>query len=159
MNTMLWADGTQDSKQIPGVRYWLDEDPTLGTKGGLSRVAYNWWRHQTFLNVATSEQNQTLTKTLRAKQRLLRRYGGKPNKILAGNDFITALEAELQAKGNYTQEGFVNNGKTDIGMADIALRGVGKFEYDPTLDDMGLSNYCYEFDSRFARWTEKTTRS
>lgn len=148
MNTMLWADGTQDSKQIPGVRYWLDEDPTLGTKGGLSRVAYNWWRHQTFLNVATSEQNQTLTKALRAKQRLLRRYGGKPNKFLAGNDFITALEAELQAKGNYTQEGFVNNGKTDIGMADIALRGVGKFEYDPTLDDMGLSNYCYEFDSR-----------
>lgn len=148
MNSMLWNNGAQDSKQIPGVRYWLDDDPTTGTKGGLSRVTYDWWRHHTFLNVATSEANQTLTKTLRSKQRLLRKRGGKPNKFLAGNDFITALEAELQAKGQYTMDGFVNNGKTDIGMADIALRGVGRFEYDPTLDDMNMSNYCFEFDSR-----------
>ena len=33
-------------------------------------------------------------------------------------------------------------------MNDISLIGVGTFEYDPTLDDLGKGHYCYLFDSR-----------
>lgn len=146
-NSMLWGDGSQDSKAVPGVRYWLSDANTTGTKGGLSRATYSWWRQNCFLGLAYSEADQTLTKTLRAKQRILRKRGGRPNKFLAGNDFITALESELQSKGEYTNTGFAS-GKNDIGMADISLRGVGNFEYDPTLDDLNMSNYCFEFDSR-----------
>lgn len=147
LNTMFWNDGTQDAKQMPGVRYWLTDATATGTKGGLSRATYSWWRHNAFLGIGSSEADQTLTKTLRTKQRLLRKRGGRPNKFLAGNDFITELEKELQSKGEYTNTGFAA-GKNDIGMADISLRGVGNFEYDPTLDDMGMANYCFEFDSR-----------
>ena len=28
------------------------------------------------------------------------------------------------------------------------MRGIGKIQYDPTLDDESLSNYCYMIDTR-----------
>src|SRR5205814_8481866 len=78
----------------------------------------------------------------------LRRYGGKPNQALCGAAFINALELEVQTKGYYTMEGFTNEGKTDLGMAKISMRGLGTFEYDPTMDDLGLTKFCYAFDDR-----------
>lgn len=148
MNNMLWRDGSQDSKAIPGILSLLTDDPTTGTTGGLARATYTWWRHRASLNIATSEANQTLAKTLRAEIRQLRRYGGQPNVALCGSAFIEALESELQSKGIYTQDGFVNGGKTDIGIADISLRGLGRFVYDPTLDDLGYNKRAYIFDDR-----------
>lgn len=148
INLMLWKDGSQDALQVPGVNALITENPAVGTTGTVDRVANVWWRNLAFLNIAASEQSQLLTKTLRAKQRPLRRFMGKPSKFLCGSSFLDSLEMELQAKGLYTESGFANEGRTDIGMADISLRGVGKFEYDPTLDDLGQSKYCYEFDSR-----------
>jgi hypothetical protein len=148
INLMLWKDGSQDALQVPGILALILENPNVGVTGTLDRATYTWWRNLAFLAIASSEQNQTLTKTLRAKQRAVRRFGGKPSKFFSGSAFIDALEAELQAKGLYTQEGFTSEGKTDIGLANISLRGVGVFEYDPTLDDLGLTKYCFEFDSR-----------
>jgi hypothetical protein len=146
MNSMLWGDGSQDAKQIPGVRSLMFDDSTVGTVGGLSNVTYPAWRNRSSLNITASEENQTLSKTLRGELRQLKRFGGKPNIALAGSAFIEALESELQSKGLYSYEGFVNNGKTDLGIADISLRGLGTFTYDPTLDDMGMSKKCYIFD-------------
>lgn len=148
INLMLWKDGTQDASQVPGIQALLSQNPVAGVVGALDRAVYPWWRNLAFLGIGASETNQTLAKTLRSKQRAIRRYGGKPSKFLCGSDFLDALEMELQAKGLYTQEGFTSEGKTDIGMADISMRGVGKFEYDPTLDDLGQGKFCYEFDSR-----------
>lgn len=147
MNNMLWRDGSQDSKVSPGVKSILTTTPETGTTGGLSRVTYTWWRHRSAFGIAPSEAAQTLTKKMRSEVRQLRRYGGKPNHALAGSAFIEALESELQAKGIYTQEGFTNAGKNDLGMADISMRGLGRFIYDPTLDDMGESKFCYVIDS------------
>lgn len=148
VNLMLWRDGSQDAKQVPGVRSLLTETPAVGVTGGLNRATYSWWRNRTNLNIAASAQNQTLSKKLRSEQRQLRRFQGKPNKFLAGSQFIDALELEVSEKGLYTMEGFVNKGQNDMGMSDIAMRGVGVFEYDPTMDDEGLGKYCFEFDSR-----------
>src|SRR3546814_20478120 len=44
--------------------------------------------------------------------------------------------------------GFINKGATDIGMADISMRGVGTFVYDPTLDDLGREDFIYFIDPR-----------
>jgi hypothetical protein len=33
-------------------------------------------------------------------------------------------------------------------MADIRMLGLGQFEYDPTLDDLGKGGYAYVFDGR-----------
>lgn len=148
-NRMLWRDGSQDSKLVPGVLALITQAATTGVTGGLDRSQFAWWRNRAKVGgnkIVSSTSLQTLTKTLRAEARQLRRYGGKPNKVLCGSVALEKLEAEIHEKGTYTQTGFINNGKTDIGMADIAMRGVGTFEYDPTLDDEGLSDFIYMLD-------------
>lgn len=147
-NEMLWSDGSQDSKAVPGVMALLTESEATGTVGGLSKATYAWWRSRLVLGINPSDQNQTLSKKLRSELRLLRRYGGRPSVALAGSAFLEALESEVQEKGIYTQEGFKSEGKTDLGMADITMRGLGRFQYDPTLDDLGWSKYCYIIDPK-----------
>ncbi len=150
-NQTLWLDGSQDPKALPGLTSILTDTPTVGTTGGISRATYPAWRHRALLGVnkiVADAQTQRLTKTLRSEIRQLRRFGGKPDILLAGSGFIDALELEVAEKGIYTQEGFTNEGKTDIGMAKIRMKGVGTFEYDPTMDNLGLGKRCYIIDSR-----------
>lgn len=153
MQTILWSDGTQSAKVFPGVPYFISDNPTSGVVSGIDRAQNTWWRNRARTAssggvITSSTSLQTLTKTLRSEVRQLRRYGGKPNLVLAGSGFIEKLEAEIHEKGYYTQTGFVNQGSTDIGMADIAMRGVGKIQYDPSLDDLGKTNYAYFIDTR-----------
>ncbi len=150
-NLMLWKDGTQDAKQVAGIMALITDDPTTGVIGGLDRATVTWWRSRAMVGankITASENNQTLTKTLRTEIRQLIRYGGKPDLVLAGSDFIGNLETEIQAKGIYTQQGFANNGKNDIGMGQISIRGIGDVNYDPTLDDLGFSKRCYFIDTK-----------
>ncbi len=151
MNSMLWNDGSQDSKAIPGMKSILTASAAVGTTGTLNRATYTWWRHRTLVGasaITPSAPNQLLSRTLRSELRQLRRYQGRPNQALCGSAFIEGLELEVQEKGIYTQEGFTSEGKTDLGMARIRMRGLGVFEYDPSLDDAGQSKYCYIFDDR-----------
>lgn len=150
-NSMLWADGTQDAKEVPGIKSIITDTPAVGTVGGLDRATTIWWRNRALVganSIAASATTQLLTKTLRAEARQLTRYGGRPDLILCGSAFLEALEAEVFEKGVYTQNGFVNNGTNDIGMSDIAMRGVGRFVYDPTLDDIGESKRAYFIDTK-----------
>lgn len=153
MNTMLWLDGSQDSKQTPGIKSILQDDPTLGTVGGLSQVSYTWWRSRVNLSLTPSAENQTLSKFLRNEILQLTRFGGKPNKALCGSAFWDALMQEVEKKGQYTTTGFAGK-TTDIGIGQnqIAIQGIGTFEYDPTLDTMGESKRCYILDSRALRY-------
>jgi hypothetical protein len=150
-NRMLWLDGTQDAKVTPGVQSIITENPAVGLTGGLDRAATVWWRNRakTGANkIISSTANQTATKTLRSEVRQLKRYGGRPSLVLCGSVALDKLEAEVAEKGIYTQQGFANNGKNDIGMAMISMRGVGDFQYDPTLDDLGKSDYIYFIDPK-----------
>lgn len=151
MNEIMWRDGTQDSKVFPGIQALIADDPTVGSVGGVSRAANTWWRNRALVSsnkITASAANQTLTKTLRKEVRQLRRYGGRPNLILCGSGFLENLELEVHEKGYYTQTGFANNGKNDIGMAQISMTGVGDFMYDPTLDDLGRTKFAYVLDTR-----------
>lgn len=151
-NEMLWKDGTQDNKLVPGLSFFIADDPTTGVVGGINRATAGneFWRNRALVGankITSSPTNQTLTKTLRNEVRQLKRYGGKPDILACGSKFLEKLEAEVFEKGYYTQQGFINNGKNDIGMAAISMRGVGEFIYDPTLDDLNKSDYCYFIDS------------
>jgi hypothetical protein len=147
MNLMLWKDGSQDAKQIPGVLSILLEDPTTGTVGGLSQATYPWWRSRVNLALSPSPEDQTVSKFFRNEVIQLSRYGGKPNKVLCGSLFWDALMQEVSEKGIYTQSGFADKG-TDIGMNRISAKGIGTYEYDPTLDDLGLAKSSFVLDSR-----------
>lgn len=155
MNKMFWQDGAQDAKQVPGVTSILPGGAgsnVVGTVGGISRVTYASWRHRLALGIVPSGDGQTLIQKLRSELLQLRRFGGKPNKWLCGSGFLDALRIELQAKGQYTLEGFSKDKATDIGMADVHVPGLGRAEYDPTLDDLGWSKYAFVMDSKHINW-------
>lgn len=151
MNLICLRDGTQSPKVFPGLQAIVRMDPTVGIVGGIDAGVNAWWRNRALVGankITHSTANQTLTKTLRAEVRQLRRYGGQPTFAMAGSGFIEKLEAEIHEKGAYTDAGFMKAGATEIGMADITMRGVGQIQYDPTLDDEGMSNFAYFLDLR-----------
>jgi hypothetical protein len=149
-DTMLHQDGTQDAKEVPGIRLLIADNPLVGVVGGIDRATTAAWRNRSLVGaskITASASLQTLTKTLRAELRQLRRYGGRPDLVICGSGFIEALEGEIFEKGIYTQSGFAK-GTNDIGMAEITMQGVGKFIYDPSLDDLGLSKRAYFIDTK-----------
>lgn len=156
-NTLLHGDGAGDAKAIAGIRFFLPDDPTTGTVGGLNRATVTYFRHRartaahatatTSANGAIDTSSASLALTLSREMRQLRRYGGRPNLLLAGSAFIESLEAELLANGSYTQAGWTSTKNTDIGIADISWKG-NKIVYDPTMDDNSLSKRLYAIDTR-----------
>jgi len=151
MNLMYWKDGSQDSKQAPGVRSFILDDPTSNTiVGGIDQsIAANaYWRNRASLLLSTGTPSDlVITKKMKSEDRQLRRFGSPKHIRLCGSDFLDALEAEIYSKGEFRQNGWVGSGNIDIGQADAEMRGT-KFMYDPTLDDLGLSKYCYVLDLR-----------
>ena len=149
MNTMFWRDGTQDSNEIPGIRSFILNDPTSATVvGSIDQSANTWWRNRA--NVGFSQgstaSDLTVVNLLQKEFRQLRRYGGNPTKGFAGSDFLEWMEKELRSKGNFTLNGW-DKGKMDMSTADIEFKGV-TFEYDPSLDDLGLAKYLYLIDPK-----------
>lgn len=143
---MVWRDGTQDAKAIPGVRSFLLDDPTSGTTFGIDKAANSWWRNHVALALSTATPSDlAIITALKNGLRAQRRYGGRPNKAYCGSDFLEALEAELHSKGNFTLDGWNKKGATEIGMADVSMKGV-TFQYDPVLDDLGLTKYSFLLD-------------
>lgn len=149
-NDMYWKDGTADPAKIPGITSFILDVPTSATVvGGVDQSANTWWRNRAslLLSTATPSDLKIVTK-LQAEWRQLRRFGGRPNLVLAGSAFLEAMENELRSKGNFTLEGWTNKKATDASVADISFKGQ-PFTYDPTLDDLGKSKYCYVLDTRF----------
>lgn len=150
-NEMLWRDGTQDAKKVPGITSIIVDDPTTAVVGGLSGAVHTWWRNRALVgsNKITSNvaNGGALIQKIQQEYRQLRRYGGNPDVWVAGSSFIDALETEMRANGNYSDTGFAARGKTDFGMADVYFKGK-QIIYDPTLDDLGYAKRMYVIDSR-----------
>lgn len=156
MNNLLWDDGTGDAKALAGIQLLVAENPTIGTIGGINRATSTWWANraataangiaggQGAISSAVTNGGVLLT-FLQAEWRQLRRYGGKIDCILAGSDFIEAMEIEIRANGNYSWTGF--KGTQDGAMGEMHFKGVPVM-YDPTLDDLSLEKRAYFLDSR-----------
>jgi hypothetical protein len=146
---MLWRDGTQSTKLVPGIQSIIVDDPTAAlTVGGVDQGLNDWWRNRANLTIDSSTAaNQNLINFFQKEFRQLRRYGSPQHKIFAGADFIDAFEKELRALGNYTLTGWNKSSATDPAMADIAFKGV-QIMYDPTLDDEGFAKRAYVIDCK-----------
>jgi hypothetical protein len=143
---MLWRDGTQDSKAVPGVRSFILNSPAAGTTFGVDRATNSWWRNRASVAIDSSTaSNQNLVNTLQKEFRQLRRYATPKHRMYAGSDLMDAFEKELRSKGNYTLEGWSKQGKIDASIADLAFKGID-IVYEPLLDDLGLSKYLYVLD-------------
>ena len=145
---LFFLDGSQDPKAMPGLQSIITQTSAVGTTGGISRSAYPWWQHRVNLNLTPSAENQSMCRFFQTELRQLRKYSGRPSKAICGSSFLNALETEVYAKGVLTQTGFQNKGQTTFGMAKISLLGLGEFEWDPMLDDLGQGKLCYIMDDR-----------
>ena len=167
MNGLLWGDGTTDAKALAGMQFLISANPSVGTIAGLdqSLAANSWWRNRartTAFGVAvggtpalaawggdsiTSSPTNggALLTMLQQEYRQLIRYGGKPTMALCGSDFISAMETEVRANGNYSMTGFASS--RDISVGALSFMGTD-FTYDPTLDGLGLNKRAYWFDPK-----------
>lgn len=149
MNKMFWRDGTQDAKLIPGITSFILDDPTTATVvEGIDQSVHTLWRNRAELGMtASTASDLNVINRLGDHWRQLIRYGGNPNKLLCGSDFIEWIERELRSKGVFTQVGWAKSGMIDASIADAGFKGK-TFEYDPTLDDLDKAKYCYFLDMK-----------
>lgn len=149
LNLMLWRDGTQDAKEIPGITSFIVDNPSASQiVQGINQGTVTYWRNRASLTIALGSDPSALPLILFLKKeiRQLKRYGGKPNLYLAGSDFLDRLELEMRSKGTFTQAGWSKSGGIEVGADDPMLAGV-QFTYDPTLDDLGWAKRCYVLDT------------
>lgn len=143
---MMWRDGTQDAKEIPGVRSLILDAPATPGQfvGALATDTNAWWRNRATLGINTGTTD--LDDFFQKEFRQLGRYARNPSwEIFAGADFLEALEKRLRAKGLYTQGGWTKEGGLDISMSDVKFKSA-RFQYDPMLDDLALNKHCYVLD-------------
>ena len=163
LDTLIHGDGTSDAKALAGIRSLILDSPAVGTTGGVSRVANAWWRNRAATTAfggaggqgpisSASTGGGVFLQFLPQQLRQLGRYaqGGTRWRFFAGSDLIDAMEKELRANGNYTLDGFTNEGRTDGSMADLKFKGK-PIEYDPMLDTLSLSKRLYVIDMRRIR--------
>lgn len=148
LHRMFWQDGTQDAKEIPGIQSIVLDNPAAvgATVGGLSSENLAWWRNRATLGLNTGTAD-IIAKTMQSEFRQLRRYaqGTVGWQIFCGSDWLDAIEAELRAKGQYTDTGWADKGGLDISMDDVRFKRM-TFKYDPKLDELGRAKFCYVLD-------------
>lgn len=148
VDEMYWGDGTLDPNKPAGVRSIIVPNPSAAlVVGGLDQYINDKWRNYAALSLNVSTpSNKVLSRAMQIGFRQMRRYGTPKWKIYAGSDFIDAYEQEARASGYLTQTGWQARGKIDMSVADSAFDG-NEIVYAPTLDDLGLSKYCYVIDT------------
>lgn len=150
---LYFLDGSQDAKAMAGFRSIVQDNQANATIGGISTNAYPWWRVRggtgsAGFGLQPSGQDQNLCRFFQTELRNLRLFGGRPDVAFCGQDFLNALELEIRAKGVYTQEGFTKDSANDFGQGAVSLKGLGKFTWEPMLDQLGYGKYCFVLDSR-----------
>ena len=145
---LFFFDGSQDPKAMPGLQSILQSTATTGTVGGINKATYPWWQNRANTAIQPSGESQTMCRFFQTELRNLRLFGGRPDVAFCGQDFLNALEMEIRAKGVYTQEGFTKDETNDFGQGAVSLKGLGKFTWEPMMDQLGFSKQCYIMDSR-----------
>ncbi|MGO3933448.1 phage major capsid protein [Rhodopseudomonas pseudopalustris] len=153
---LLHSDGSTDAKAFAGIQSIILDVPAAGMTGSLSRVANPYWRNRaaTVVNGLAGGQDAITSATanggaliefLEKEWLLLSKYrkGSTRYKLFAGSDFIAAYRKEMRANGYYTTNGL--GGKVDGSQGAVEWKQI-PIEWDPTLDDIGLSKRMYVLD-------------
>lgn len=158
LDRMIHGDGSTDTKALAGIGSLILDVPAAGSTGGLSRVANTWWRNraatvangvaggQGAITVSGTAGGALITfmdKEVRARSKY--KNGSTKVRYFCGSDFIEGYKLELRSNGYYTQSGWSEKTNADGAMSDPRHGGL-QLEWDPTLDDLGLSKRCYAID-------------
>lgn len=157
LDGLIHGDGSTDTKALAGIKAFILEAPASGTTGGISRTANTWWQNDAMTAAAASAgglDKITSAATgggalIMAMDKAARRRSKYANgqtsvRYFCGSDFVDAYKAELRANGYYTNTGWTGK-KPDGAMQDPNHGGL-PLEWDPTMDDLGKSKFCYAID-------------
>lgn len=157
MDRLVHGDGSTDSKALAGIASLILANPLAGSTGGLSRAGNSWWRNDAATAAFAGAGGQgaitssptaggALIEFLDKAKRRRAKYasGSTKTRYFCGADFIDAYKKELRANGYYSQTGWT--GKTPDGSMSDPSHGGLSLEWDPTMDDIGLSKRCYAID-------------
>lgn len=158
LDRLIHGDGSTDAKALAGIGSLILENPTVGITLDISRVANPWWRNRaaTAAYAAAGGQGPITSDPTgggaliafmdkEARQRNRYKNGSTKLRYFAGSDFIEAYKRELRANGFYSNTGWAGQNNNDGSMPDPKHAGI-QLEWDPTLDDLGLSKRCYALD-------------
>jgi hypothetical protein len=84
----LHLDGTQSSDALTGLDALISLTPTTGTVGGINRATSTWWRNNASTGLTTTTTTGTILDQMEVIWRACVRNGGKPDLIVAGEDYI-----------------------------------------------------------------------
>jgi hypothetical protein len=157
LDRLIHDDGSSDVKALAGIKAFILENPFTGTTGGINRVANTWWRNDAMtaaangaggLNKITSSATGggALITAMDTAARRRSKYANGQTKVryFCGSDFIDAYKAELRGNGYYSQTGWT--GQVPDGSMKDPKHGGLPLEWDPTMDDLGKSKFCYAID-------------
>lgn len=158
----LHLDGSQSPDAIAGLDFLLPitAAPTAAAQevvGGLDRYTYPFW----LSNRKTGLTKATIIAGMEDQWRECVRHGGKPNKILAGEQFIdtfqsAATDPTTNGLSRYLQMPATGGSKIDPSVTGLAFRGV-PIEWAPEFDDnfdgmvspsVGWTKRCYMLNLR-----------
>lgn len=150
LDRLIHGDGSTDTLAIAGIQSLILTAPTTGTTGGINRAANTWWRNDVFPGGAVTVNAAAGGALITAMDKSIRRRAKyapdqTQTRYFCGSDFIDGYKLEMRSNGTYTQNGWWNNGRPDGAMKDPSHAGI-PLVWDPTLDDLGLSKYCYAID-------------
>ncbi|WP_316397342.1 phage major capsid protein [Bradyrhizobium sp. 33ap4] len=156
LDRLIHGDGSTDAKALAGIQSIILDAPTLGSTGGLSRVALAYWRNRaaTTANAGAGGQGPIAVNTasggaliefLEKEWLQLSKYrkGTTRYKLFAGSDFIAGYRKEMRANGFYSMNGL--KGSVDGSQGPVYWKE-NPIVWDPTLDDLGLSKRMYVID-------------
>jgi hypothetical protein len=157
LDRLVHGDGSTDTKALAGIQSIILPVPNIGSTGNLSRVANWWWanRAATAAYGAAGGQGAIVSNPANGgaliefmdkevRQRSKYKNGQTAVRYFCGSDFIDAYKKELRTNGYYSQTGWDAN-NADGSMPDPKHGGL-PLEWDPTMDDLGLTKRCYAID-------------
>lgn len=130
-------DGTQSSDAITGLDALVSITPTTGTVGGIDRsVAANaYWRNYAQTGLTTTTTTGTILDYMEIAWRACVRNGGRPNLIIAGDDFVDGFRNFMfKSFGQINYEG-VSERSIEGGTKELTFHGV-PIQWMPEFDDL-----------------------
>lgn len=133
----LHLDGTQATDAITGLDTLVSTSPSTGTIGGIdaSGAANVYWRNYAVAALTTTTSTGNVLDFLEVAWRTCTRNGGKPNKIVAGADFIDGFRNFMLKTFGLYNHGAVGTTRVESGMEQMTFHGV-PIEWDPEFYDL-----------------------
>lgn len=127
----LHLDGTQGVEDVAGLDHLISLDG-VGTVGGINATTSLYWRNNF---VTSGVVSGNVIDTMEVQWRACTRYGGRPDKILVGQDFLDLFRNAAKAEiARYT---IVNTNAEMAGM-------------DPAISNLHFNNVPLVWDPVFA---------